>query len=449
MSGKSLVSTVCAPSASGSGSGSGQPPTKAIGSLAKKQGDVTRQGAQKLKFVPTLPARRKKEEVKQEPTAPVVPATPAANERGRGRGAGRGGDRGRGRGRAAGPPVVEMTASGPFAMGPALAGNTATRRSTPRSNFAAIPTSGSAQLGSTLVKGAAPTLKRVGATKTEAKEDDDAEVYSDPDEGVEIVDMEDVRQMDWMAPESLRKERQKKKIKKEKTSQNAGGAIPEVDLANALNLSESEEEEELEDIIEHFAAASAEAQQVNFVCKSCEQKLTMTPPQDPDLREERLYFFQFPSPFPTFVSPNAESSSSDQDVLMADDATDKKVASATNVKTEAGSATSKAPTVEPEAASPRIDGVIGRLEVYRSGAVKMRLANGILLDVTSATQPSFLQQAVRLDREKKSLIVLGEVNKRFSVSPDVEALLAAMETADQKPPPMLLDDSNLIQMDMA
>ena len=37
------------------------PAPKAIGSLAKKQADVTRQGTQKLKFVPTLPQRRKKE----------------------------------------------------------------------------------------------------------------------------------------------------------------------------------------------------------------------------------------------------------------------------------------------------------------------------------------------------------------------------------------------------
>ncbi|KIK19237.1 hypothetical protein PISMIDRAFT_683438 [Pisolithus microcarpus 441] len=37
---------------------------KAIGSLARKQSDVTRLGTQRLKFVPTLPARRKKEEVK-------------------------------------------------------------------------------------------------------------------------------------------------------------------------------------------------------------------------------------------------------------------------------------------------------------------------------------------------------------------------------------------------
>jgi DNA-directed RNA polymerase III subunit RPC4 len=50
----------------------------------------------------------------------------------------------------------------------------------------------------------------------------DEEVYSDPDEGVEIVDMEDVRQMDWMAPESLRKERPARKIKKENALDGAG-----------------------------------------------------------------------------------------------------------------------------------------------------------------------------------------------------------------------------------
>jgi DNA-directed RNA polymerase III subunit RPC4 len=44
-----------------SASGSMLPPSKAIGSLAKKQADITRHGTQKLKFVPTLPVRRKKE----------------------------------------------------------------------------------------------------------------------------------------------------------------------------------------------------------------------------------------------------------------------------------------------------------------------------------------------------------------------------------------------------
>jgi len=44
-----------------SGAGPSNDPPKAIASLAKKQGDVTRLGTQKLKFVPTLPVRRKKE----------------------------------------------------------------------------------------------------------------------------------------------------------------------------------------------------------------------------------------------------------------------------------------------------------------------------------------------------------------------------------------------------
>jgi DNA-directed RNA polymerase III subunit RPC4 len=45
-------------------------------------------------------------------------------------------------------------------------------------------------------------------------------------------------------------------------------------------------------------------------------------------------------------------------------------------------------------------------------------------------QPSFLQHAVYLDMPNKQLCVLGEVNKRFVVSPNVETLLAAMESAD-------------------
>ena len=66
--------------------------------------------------------------------------------------------------------------------------------------------------------------------------------------------------------------------------------------------------------------------------------------------------------------------------------------------------------------------------------------------VNAATQPSFLQQAVYLDEMNKQLIVLGEVNKRFSISPNVEALLAAMEATDREPS-STLDSENLIRMD--
>jgi len=121
-----------------------------------------------------------------------------------------------------------MTASGPFALGPTLAGSSI-RRSAPRSNFA--PTA-------PVLAPTAPvsrTSTSFGIVKAE-----DGEYYSDPDEGVEIVDMENVHQLDWMAPDSIKKERQ---ISHEETK----------GLGQGLGLSESEDEE-LEDIVEDFAS---------------------------------------------------------------------------------------------------------------------------------------------------------------------------------------------------
>ena len=61
------------------------------------------------------------------------------------------------------------------------------------------------------------------------------------------------------------------------------------------------------------------------------------------------------------------------------------------------------PTTKPEDSitekipDPPVDGIIGQLELYRSGAVKMRFANGILLDVSlfqsrghSRSDPGFI-----------------------------------------------------------
>ncbi|KAJ7224429.1 RNA polymerase III RPC4-domain-containing protein [Mycena pura] len=379
-------------------------PSKAIGSLAKKPADVTRQGTQKLKFTPVLPARRQKKEY--EPTAVTIPQDAS---RGRGRGRGRGDGRGRGRG--ASRSVTEMTASGPFAMGPAMSGNNA-RRSIPRSNFSIpTPTVDRSSLGAGLSRIAAPTIKKENDLKgPEKPPEEEEERYSEPDEGVEIIDMEDVRQMDWMAPESLKKERRhvKKKAKKEELDETIA---VEVDAANALDLSESEEEEEFEDLIEHFA----QQENVN---------------EDATLREERLYFFQFPSPFPSFVPPAAAADTVAPPAATVETNV-KRVSFADDVKS---GSLSKEPTENPKAEEPSlIDGIIGSLEVYRSGAVKLRLQNGILLDVTAATQPSFLQHAVCLDLEQKRMTILGEVNKRFIVSPDIDTLLTAMEIAERVP----------------
>lgn len=53
--------------------------------------------------------------------------------------------------------------------------------------------------------------------------------------------------------------------------------------------------------------------------------------------------------------------------------------------------------------------------------------------MTAATQPSFLQHATYVDSENKLLCVLGEVTRRFVVSPDVQTLLESLERSETEP----------------
>ena len=78
----------------------------------------------------------------------------------------------------------------------------------------------------------------------------------------------------------------------------------------------------------------------------------------------------------------------------------KKVTFAPDVKSASGTSTpSSTPDItkvddgesDPNAnVCPNLDGIIGSLEIYESGAVKMRLDNGILLDVRPFIHPFIL-----------------------------------------------------------
>ena len=126
-----------------------------------------------------------------------------------------------------------MTASGPFAMGPAM---TSVRRAAPTATVVAnkpidslgaglVPVKQEPTPISLSAKGkgrARESLSETPAPSEASKkeEDDDHEVYSDPDEGVEIVDMDDVKTLDYMAPDSIRREREAKaKVEKEKVEE--------------------------------------------------------------------------------------------------------------------------------------------------------------------------------------------------------------------------------------
>ena len=105
-------------------------------------------------------------------------------------------------------------------MGPSLAGSG--RRPAPRSNFTPNLPPGllkSEALGPGLTRTTAPTLGEIKEPGPEGgiKVESDEEVYSEQEDGVEIVDMQSIRKMDWMAPETLKRESEyKKKVKPKK-----------------------------------------------------------------------------------------------------------------------------------------------------------------------------------------------------------------------------------------
>jgi DNA-directed RNA polymerase III subunit RPC4 len=90
--------------------------------------------------------------------------------------------------------------------------------------------------------------------------------------------------------------------------------------------------------------------------------------QGPELREDDIYLFQFPSPFPHFTPPGMEG-----------EAPSPLTEPATTAKPEAG--LKPDPKVQENIPEIKVDGIIGELVVYRSGAVKMKLGDGILMDV--------------------------------------------------------------------
>ena len=99
-----------------------------------------------------------------------------------------------------------MNASGPFAMGPAATAASGRRGPLAPSSFGRLATSEKSGLG--LTGDSAPGLPR---NRDALAMEEDAEIYSD---GEEVVDLGDVKVLDVMAPDALKKERRREKKKK-------------------------------------------------------------------------------------------------------------------------------------------------------------------------------------------------------------------------------------------
>ncbi|CAM0954826.1 unnamed protein product [Alopecurus aequalis] len=67
-------------------------------------------------------------------------------------------------------------------------------------------------------------------------------------------------------------------------------------------------------------------------------------------------------------------------------------------------------------------GLMGKLLVYKSGKVKMRIGDA-LFDVSPGSNCMFVQEVAAINTREKHCCTLGEISKRAVVTPDVEYLL--------------------------
>ncbi|KAK3158037.1 hypothetical protein QOZ80_2AG0132050 [Eleusine coracana subsp. coracana] len=71
-------------------------------------------------------------------------------------------------------------------------------------------------------------------------------------------------------------------------------------------------------------------------------------------------------------------------------------------------------------------GLMGKILVYRSGKVKMKLSDAHF-DVSAGSNCSFAQEAVAIDTREKHCSSLGEVGKCAIVTPDIDYLLGCIK----------------------
>lgn len=71
-------------------------------------------------------------------------------------------------------------------------------------------------------------------------------------------------------------------------------------------------------------------------------------------------------------------------------------------------------------------GFMGKMLVYRSGAIKLKLGD-TLYDVSSGMNCDFSQDVVAINTTEKKFCIIGELNKRAVVTPDIDSVLNGIE----------------------
>ncbi|KIR60245.1 DNA-directed RNA polymerase III subunit RPC4 [Cryptococcus bacillisporus CA1873] len=159
--------------------------------------------------------------------------------------------------------------------------------------------------------------------------------------------------------------------------------VEEVNAAQAVDLSESESEDEEENLKGDFISIDGN-----------------------DAPENKLFIFQFPHLFPKF-HPAGPVDLTNPDGDMKPD-----------IKPTAAQLRAKKNVMEP---TP--EGRVGTMVVMKSGKVKIVMGKDIVMNVNPGVPATFVQQLVHLEAKQKSAIVLGDVHKNYVVTPDIDLLL--------------------------
>ena len=207
----------------------------------------------------------------------------------------------------------------------------------------------------------------------------------------DTVDIQHVHELDQMAPQSLLQpppgvKRESSPPIKTDTDEPVDG---DVNTAQALDLSESEDEDHEELMASHFASTVQDGE-----------------------TDGQLFLFQFPHTFPEF-RPRPSSDAASTDTKESGDIVE---VPPSEVKAESSS----------ESVSPA-EGQIGHLDIYADGRVMLRLGD-IPFDVMSGSETSFLQEVMILDPERQEAQCLGELNSKLVVTPSLEHFMAQLST---------------------
>jgi DNA-directed RNA polymerase III subunit RPC4 len=72
------------------------------------------------------------------------------------------------------------------------------------------------------------------------------------------------------------------------------------------------------------------------------------------------------------------------------------------------------------------EGYMGKLLVYKSGAVKMKLGE-VLYDVSPGLKSEFAQDVMVVNTEQKNCCLVGDVYKHAVLTPDIDSILKDIE----------------------